>query len=229
MTVGMAESVTPRTFLDRLAGMVRRPRATIRAVLASDSAHRVPLLIGLVAVSNLVADFRWNAFRAFVRSAHPTLALLAPAGLVLLVAVSILLFYVCAWVVWLIGRLLEGAGSASDVRAALAWSLAPIIWALVYRIPAAFLLSTPLVTPGSPGNWTDLLRILRDAALLRQWGPELALAVVTLIVKVWCLCLAVVALAEAHRYSTWRAAATIAFALLLPVIVAAAYVMAVKL
>lgn len=211
--------------LRRLAGMLTRPRSTIREVFESDSDAAALMLVVAAAASRFLSDFRWKTVRALVHSEASRVAII-PAIAAVAVIASVALFYCFAWLVWLAGRLFEGRGSPARVRAALAWTFAPVIFALVYRLPLALFGPAKVIPRGVPDNWTGLLFILRDAVLLRQWAPELALAVVNLSINLWCFGLAIVAVSEAHRFSTWRSAAAVGFTLLLPLIAAAAFVIA---
>jgi Yip1 domain len=212
--------------MTRLATILIRPRQTIRSIVAESRSSLVILpLVLLATVSTSIRDVRWQAYHQ-----SPQLAAMMPsasiicAGLAGILIGALLLFYVFALLAWGIGRLLGGTADGRAVRLALAWSLAPLIWALLYRIPVT--LFQPAMGRAALLQTRDTLAILHAAAGAMSLYAVVSYAVITVVtiaVDIWCLVIAGVALSEVNGFSTWRGAATLGFALLAPLIVVAAY------
>jgi Yip1 domain len=206
-----------------LATILIRPRQTIRSIVAqSRSSLVVPSLVVLATLSSSTRDVRWQAYRH-----SPQLAAMMPslwvicAGLAGILIGALLVFYVFAFLVWGIGRLLGGTADRRAVRLALAWSLAPVIWALLWRIPVA-LFQPAMGAALNQMHPVDILRAAAGAMSLYALMSYSVIALMTLAVDIWSLVLAGVALSEVNGFSTWRGAATLGFALLAPLIVVAA-------
>jgi hypothetical protein len=207
-----------------LATILIRPRETIRSVVARPYCTRaVILLVVCGALSDLIRSVRWQLYRQ-----SPQFAAMMPrpwiicASLAGILIVILLLFYLFAYLVWGIGRLLGGTGDRRVVRVALAWSFAPLIWALLYRIPVA--LFQPAV--GASLDKRSAAVALHSAIAAMSLYALVSSAVIvllTVVVDIWCFTIASVALSEVNGFSTWRGAATLGFSLLAPLIVVAAY------
>ena len=124
--------------LRNLAAVLVRPRATMAAILAAPNQRAVLLLFALAAVSGIFGDFDAPTLQKVVQQSGgaPVGWLIAGITVVVIVLLTALLWFY-AWVPFLVGRLLGGTGEIDGVRAALAWGLAPAIWALLYRVPAS--------------------------------------------------------------------------------------------
>jgi len=207
-----------------LATVLARPRQTIRSIVARPySTRAVILLVVFGALSDLVRSVRWQLYRHSPQFAAMTPSpLIICAGLVGILIVALLLFYLFAYLTWGIGRLLGGTGNRRSVRVALAWSFAPLIWALLYRIPVA--LFQPAVGASLEKRSTAAALHSAIAAMsLYALVSSALLALLTIVVDVWCFVIAGVGLSEVNGFSTWRGAGTLGFALLAPLIVVAAY------
>ena len=209
-----------------LATILIRPRQTIRSIVAESRSSLVVLpLVFLAMFSASIRDVRWQAYRHSPQMAAmmPKLSILC-AILAASLLGAILVFYLFAYVVWGIGRFLGGTANVPAARLALAWSLVPLIWALLYRIPVAlFLPSIALV------QTHDTAAMLRAAAASLSLYTIMSYALVTVLrigFDIWCLILAGATLAEVNGFSTWRGAATLGFSLLAPFIIVAAFFIA---
>lgn len=110
--------------------------------------------------------------------------------LVMLIAAplfGVVMYLISAGISFFVGRLLGGAGAFWDVGKALSLSYIPMI--VAWPVYIAWLLISPesFFTEGA----TDVLAIIGG--------------VVTLVTSIWSFVITVGALAEAHRYSNWRA------------------------
>jgi len=209
-----------------LATMLVRPRQTIRTIVAQSPSRRVvPLLVVLATLSSSTRDVRWQAYHQ-----SPRLAAMMPsawiicAGLAGILIAALLIFYAFAFLAWGIGRFLGGTADRRAVRLALAWSLAPLIWALLWRIPIALFQPAMGAALNQMHDPADILRAVAGMITLYGLMSYSVIALLTIAVDIWCLVLAGVALSEVNGFSTWRGAATLGFSLLAPIIVAAAFV-----
>ena len=135
------------------------------------------------------------------------------------VLVTLLLFYGFAWLVTIVGRLLDGSGTARDVRTAMAWGLAPLLWSLLYRIPG-----TILVWRMGVPETDDPVKLFEA---ISRAGCAVAIVFLTLdvVFLIWCLVVESCCLAEAHKFSPWKGFGVLAISFVAPVIVVAAAVL----
>lgn len=212
-------------FLARLASVLFRPRRTMRRILDDGPGQgAVLLLFVLVVISGIAGDFD-------AAQLQDVLARLGGQQVWLIVGVTVAVFvamvavgWFYAWVPYFIGRFLGGTGDIRAVRAAVAWGLAPGIWALLYRVPVAVWL-----TPAAAA--TVKMRgggVAFDPGFLaRGCGVALAIVLLELIVFVWCAFVMSNTLAEAHGYSPWQALGTIVLSAIAPMVVMIAAVLAI--
>jgi len=216
----------PYPMLRNLALIMIRPRDTMRRILddAGNRSWLVMLLLGSISAG--FGDFDRNGFGNIVLAAkqHGIPAIVVIVAMILAVILSMsLIFYVFSWAAWGIGKAMEGTGSPADVRRAFAWGLAPIVWALLYRVPVALFweraVDAQISDRGSrltfdPGK-------LGDGCLM-----TLLVAVLELIAITWCIAVSSNTVGEAHRFSSWRGLATIVLTSIAPLILVAAAVLA---
>jgi hypothetical protein len=200
------------TFLRRLARIAIRPRTTMREIVDTPSDRMVLPLVVLAIVSGLLRDFHTRSFPGI-----ETKTWLIICGAILgCIIVFVLLFYAFAWLAYVVARILEGTGDPSATRSALAWGTAPIIWALLYRLPVALL--APSANPARVGvhgrNISFTAGMLGDGCF-----SALLYAVVELALLIWYLVVASQTLAEAQRFSVWRGLGTLAIVAATPVVV----------
>lgn len=197
--------------MKRLATIMIRPRQTMREVLDAPGGRWVLPIVLITMLSAVIGDFDIHLFRRAIQQKQ--ILYLAPIILVVGTLVWLAVFYLFSWVAYLIGqKAFEGAGSAADVRAAVAWGVVPAIWALLYRIPAMFFVQRENVDIGAgkfrisrvmaEGCWTGLLMgVLEFAAF------------------VWTVVLVSNTIGEAHRFSSWRGLATLLMTCAVPLVV----------
>lgn len=210
--------------LANVATIMIRPRATMRRILdASRDRMWLPILL-LVAVSALAGDSDRHEFDSLLAAArsHGIPPLLVIAGICAAVTVATLfLFYLFAWAAWGIGRLMEGSGTPRDVRRAVAWGLTPAVWALLYRIPAVFLLPRS----DSTVRFGEQVRV-DPGRLGSGCAAALVFAALELVVLIWCAAVISNTVGEAHRFSSWRGLATVVLTSIAPLIILVAAVLA---
>ena len=208
------------TFFGLLAQVSVWPRTTMRRILDSPSRNRLLPLVVLAAASAFTGDANKN-----VRIA-PAGWLITACILILTVCVTVLVFYLLSWAGYAAGKfLLEGKGTRADVTAAVAWGLAPSIWALLYRIPAAAIGLTGSGTHVSVGK--DVLRI--DPSQI-SGGCVLAFlfGVLQLATLVWYVTVTSRTIAEAHRFSAWRGFGTLVIVGIAPLVIVIAGLLAAR-
>lgn len=210
--------------LANVATIMIRPRPTMRRILdAPRDRLWLPILL-LVALSAVAGDSDRHEFDSLLAAAraygiHPALVIL---GIFLAVTlVSLIFFYVFAYAAWGIGRVMEGTGTPADLRRAVAWGLVPMVWALLYRIPAVFFLprSDSTVRIG------EHMRI-DPGRLGSGCAAALIFGALELVILVWCGVVISNTVGEAHRFSSWRGLATVVLTSIAPLIILIAAVLA---
>ncbi len=165
----------------------------MRAVLDDDPTRMVLILSMLWGVS--------NALNTAVLNSHGDLftapLIMALAGIFGPSAGITMLYLLGAYLAW-VGRLLGGKGTARELRAAFAWSSIPNIVSLLLLFPALFLFGNDLFT-------TDTPYIGAHPSLVFLLGTYIF---VDVILSVWAVTMFVKCVAEAHRFSSWRALLT---------------------
>ena len=206
--------------LRNLAAVMIRPRATIRRILDGNRDRLIIPLVLLAICSGYLGDIDRGSLEMLKQRQPPIWMLLGMLVGITLVLVAV--FYLVSWAAYWLGRLMEGTGSPRDVRLAVAWGLAPGIWALLYRIPAAFL--------SSPQSLQTRLRVgdLKIEGGASAWGCALAVLIALLegTVFVWWVAATANTVGEAHRFSSWRGLATVILVVVSPFIIILAAVLA---
>jgi hypothetical protein len=134
------------------------------------------------------------------------------ATIALSALIAVCVFYLFAWGAMLAGRIVDGTGTAAQVRTALAWGTAPAILALVYRIPMIF------IAPR---------KVMFRAEDFVASAPQLLIfAVLDVVVLVWYLIVGSVTLSEAQGISSWAGLGNLLLAWILPFVAIGAVVLA---
>jgi hypothetical protein len=210
--------------LKRLARILIYPQTVMREILDSRPDRMVIPFVVLVMVSGVFGDFNRKEFNNLPHTSPQVVAIMCVAAIAVM-ALLVLLFYGVAWVVALVGRLFEGQAKAGEVRSALAWGAAPIIWALLYRVPAALLLPQVDVQKIDFG---DRAFRINPSQFSHGCVVGLIFGLLELGVLVWYLVVASRTLAEAHRFSAWRGLATLLLVGAAPFIIIIAAILAAK-
>jgi hypothetical protein len=164
-----------------------KPRATTRQILDTDPNRMIWVLASL---SGIGQAFQ-NASNSGIIDMMPLVAVLAicivlgPIGGIVGLAIS-------AWLWRHSGRWLGGVGEADDVRAAVAWSYVPGIWAMLLWIPLLALFGGDVF---SEGFWPA-------GGMAVVYGVLVAVGVV---IMVWQFVVILKCVGEAHQFSAWRA------------------------
>lgn len=207
-------------FLANLAAVAVRPRATMARLLEAPSSRAVLLLFALSSVSGIFGDFDAPSVQQVVHQAGGARVAWMIAGvLVCLLVLLVALCWFYAYVPLFIGRFLGGTGEIRGVRAALAWGLAPTVWALLYRIPAAIWL-TP--APSASVRMRGGNVAFDPGRIADGCGMALVVVLIELAVFAWCAYVMSNTVAEAHRFSAWHAFGTLVLAAIAPLVVGVA-------
>jgi len=183
--------------------MWTRPRATIAQIVARDPTHLVLLLAA-------ISGFSETLDRASMRSAGDTVGvpmifvLAATAGAV----GGIVTLYVGSWLLRWTGSWIGGRASPVHIRAAVAWSGVPAVWALLLWIPELALFGSELFTTATP-------RIDGSVGLLLLF---LAFSAIEIVIGAWTLVVALKALGQVQGFSAWKALANGTLAVLVIVV-----------
>src|SRR5215475_14342969 len=124
--------------LKDLVTILYRPRETMRRILDSGADRWAMQVVILSAVCTSIGDSDIREVDKVLPGIR-TMPLLAAIALAIIAnAISwMVTWFVLSWIAGGIGKLLAGTATMSDVRAALAWCLAPAIWSPVFRVPFA--------------------------------------------------------------------------------------------
>jgi Yip1-like protein len=207
-----------------LVTVLYRPQETMRRILdAGQDRWTIPLiLLSFLCASVGAADIRELHKALPDLSLSGTLALIALA-LMLSAASWVIVMYVFAWVVTIVGRWLDGQGESADVRAALAWGLVPVIWSVILQIPLVVSL-TRVVPQKLDGNHLPI-------DFVTQGGCMIAVLAATfkILLYIWIAYVTSFTVAEALHFSSWKGFTTIAITVALPVIMIVAAVLALNI
>jgi hypothetical protein len=199
----------------RLLAFAFAPRSTMAR---TEHSHRATAV--LVAAAALSSASRDIDPRALDQIASPSILALVVVVCLIVIAVAIGIFYLFAWIATVTGHWLEGTGSVPRVRTALAWGFAPLILALVYRIPALiFWPDASAVLGGAAKRRLDIGEV--ELSLPAADAPPYQVAILALLQLVflaWYLIVASQTLAEAQGFSPWRGFANLMLAFVLPVV-----------
>ena len=210
-----------RTFFRRLARVVIWPRTTMREILDGSRDRAIVPLLLLATLAAFSGDANNNVRKGL--AATPYAWLIVICALIVSALVMFLAFYLFSWMAYVAGRFLEGQGSQAAVRSALAWGLAPLIWAILYRIPAALFVprDTDMIQAGNAA--------FRINPGLMGGGCVLALIFGLLELTTFVAYVVVTSrtLAEAHRYSAWKGLGTLVIVGIAPIVIIIAAVLAI--
>jgi len=184
----------PAEPLDPWFAIWTRPRAALRQILDSDprrSIYRLAALGGIAGALKLATE----SGAAETAPVATTLAIAVTGGAL----GGVLFLFLFPGLVRVAGRWLGGRGGMIEIRAAVAWSNVPEIWGMALWLPRAVLLGEEMFQPVPPGIEGN-----PPAALF--FG---LLVLAQTLVGFWGLVIGLKCIAEAHRFSAWRALGTL--------------------
>ena len=178
-----------------------KPRATMRQILEADPRRFVHRLVVLGWTAGMAQGLVLSDWGDWMPAAFLPVVFILTAALGS--ALGLILLYLNGTLLRLTGRWLDGRGDAVSVRAALAWCQAvPSVWRLLL-IPSWIAVL---------GDETFHFRL--EAERLLDPGFLLML-LVQVAVGVWQLVVFLKCLAEAHRFSGWRALSAVVLEVLI--------------
>jgi len=198
------------------------PRTTMREILDAPRDRTILLLVFLASLSALIGNGNKSARGSLEQVRYQWWIILC--AVIVGFLIMVLLFYFFAWVAYMAGKFLEGTGSHADIRLALAWGLAPIIFALLWRLPAR--LFGPAPETGvrlTEGIWHIEQSRMSGGCLI-----ALVFGVLELTLFLWYLVVGSRTIAEAHRFSAWRGFATLLIVAITPIVVTIAAVLSMR-
>jgi hypothetical protein len=198
-----------------------QPRETMRRVLSLRDRWTWQI-VALAAICGSIDDPDFRRLRASMPTLSMASIILLGIGSVIAIAIGwIVVLFLLAWLAAFAGRVLGGAAPVRDVRAALAWSMVPMVWTIVYRIPAAIYRHQLLGDPNTSAR--EAL-----ANFLANGGCSLLLIVllIKVVTCIWVLWIASAAIAEAQQFPTSKGAANVAITIVAPIAIVAAAVIA---
>jgi len=190
-----------RTFSHACFTIWIQPRATIRRIVDLDPYQYVGLIAATFGTN--VGLFAWFFYKcapdSFFTDYPPRWSVAFGAAGAAIVVIG--LYFSGFFFRWA-GKILGGVANYAEVRAALAWSWVPLIFAYVLFTPVEYGLSK-----GAYAWWTSKphqpLQILRT-----PWEPFFnvylgAYVLIALAVQVWWLMIRAKCLGEVNRFSAW--------------------------
>lgn len=201
-----------------LASVVIRPRRTIRRIIDTDPNRHIKSIFFLAIISAIIKDFDLQGLDDVAPVSPLLIFLYIMGGIAVGIAVMLLAYYVLSWSATLVGQWIGGHGRFRQVRAAIAWGLAPIIWALVYRIPVLLIALISGNGPGPPRILVDGGRVEWNEGTVGAFDPIWFVLFVLLdgIVLLWYLIISSRTLGEAHQFSSWKGFGTLLLAFIFP-------------
>jgi hypothetical protein len=144
-----------------------------------------------------LAGFSTGLDNASIGSMGDTFDLVTIFGIVAIVGAigGIIGLYIGAGLLRWVGMWIGGAASSMNIRAAMAWSNVPIIWALLLWIPELFLFGRELFTSDTP-------KIDASESLTYSF---IGFGVIEVLVSIWALIIFLKCLGEVQGFSAWKA------------------------
>ncbi len=178
--------------LNPWVSMWTKPRATIQQIVDTDPERLVLVLAAIAGFSQALAranismgdTFEWPTI-------FPIFLILAIAGPIS----GLIVLYVGSALIRWTGNWMGGNASSQNIRAAIAWSSVPIIWALILWIPALVLFGQELFTTETP---------IIDAT------PSLTFifvgfGAIEITVEIWAIVVFLKCLGQVQGFSAWKA------------------------
>jgi hypothetical protein len=166
------------------------PRKTMRQIVDADADYLVTLLAMLAGFDQALGEAT-SENMGDTRSLPVIFllcAILGPIG-------GLISLYIMGGLLRWTGSWLGGEASSQEVRAAIAWSSVPSIWAMLLWIPYLAIFREEMFTSAMPRIESSLLLLL----LLLGFG------LVEIVIGLWAFVILLKCLGEVHRFSAWRA------------------------
>jgi hypothetical protein len=177
-----------------------KPRATIRSILNTHPQRHMYLLAALYGIDYFLEQASERTY-----GDNTTLLFIIVGGLFLGPLAGLIGLGFGGVIFRLSGRWLGGQATTTEVRAALAWSSVPAIPLLILWIPKLLIFGKELFTTIAPSIESSPF-----LTLLLLW-----FIVIEGIIRIWSVFIYLKCLAEAHRFSVWRALGATLFPLIM--------------
>jgi hypothetical protein len=179
------------------------PRETIQQIISSNPTRMVLLLAALSGFGSALdkASIKSMGDMFELPIIFSIAAIAGPIG-------GILSLYLGGALVRWTGTWIGGVASSQNIRAALAWSSVPLIWALLIWIPELALIGDELFTSETPrmdASYTLLLAFL-------------GLSLIELVIAIWTLVILLKSLGQVQGFSAWRALGNLLLSVLVIVV-----------
>ena len=203
--------------LKDLVTILYQPRETMRRILDRPDRWSLQIVyLAFVSASVNQVDAR-HLTEAFPAIHVPSAVILVGLAIIAGGFLWIGTLFVASWIATPIGRLMGGQGTFRDVRAALAWSMVPIVWSPIYRLPLVLMGIGANINPNANGRQEIVNFVSRGGCslLVLFLGFQLIFAIA-------CIVLAGFTIAEAQRFSTQKGFANALIIIALPLMLIAA-------
>lgn len=201
-----------------LATVLVLPQQTMRRVLAGNDRWTMQVVV-LAFVCASVGDTNPHALGDVLPGLGWSALAIIAVSLVVGALSWVVALWLLAWIAGFAGRKLGGAAKTSDVRAAMAWGLTPVIWSIVYRIPLTVLISRFHVNPNM-----SVTAALIEFAGKGGFSIVVVFLSLQLLFAAWCVWVGSFCLAEAEQFSPLKGLATIGITFGVPLVIVAAAV-----
>ena len=170
--------------------MWTKPRETVQQIVDTDPTRMVLLLAA-------IAGFSSALDRASIKNAGDMLELPIIFGIAMIGGAlgGVLMLYVGSALVKWTGRWVGGSASSENIRAAMAWSNVPLIWALLIWIPQLALIGDELFKSDTP-------RMDASETLLYSY---LGFGLIEIVIAIWTLVVMLKCLGQVQGFSAWKA------------------------
>lgn len=174
-----------------------RPRATIQSIVSRDPTYLVIPLAALSGVSHTLD-------RASTKNLGDSFGLpaLFAFSIVMGIISGIVGLYLFGFLLRVTGKWLGGQGSPVNIRAAIAWSSVPIVWALLLWVPELLVFGKDLFTTIAPS--------IADRPMV-----YLGFVSLELVAAIWGGVVLCKTLGQVQGFSAWRALGSLALAVLM--------------
>lgn len=210
--------------LQDIATVLYQPKETMRRVLDSGSRWSWQIVTA-AALCTAVGDMDFKGLtRALPSLSQPALIGLAIGSTIGVAIGWNIMLWIFGWIATAVARLLGGTAPARDVRAALAWSLVPLIWAIVYRIPEVMYKHQLIAKSPTLSERQLFVNLLANGGC----SGLLVILAVQLLLCIWCAWIASATLAEAERFSVAQGFGTLVLSVIAPIGLIVAAVIALR-
>jgi hypothetical protein len=186
--------------------MWMQPRATIQQIVDSNPERLVLVLAAIAGISRVLNRASLKSLGDIIE--WPLIFLIAA---ILGPVAGIIGLYIGGALIHWTGKWIGGKGSPENIRAAIAWSSIPVIWALLLWIPEFALFGEELFTTKMP----TILASPSLTLLLFGFG------IIELVIGIWTIVVSLKCIGQVQGFSAWKALGNMALSalvILIPII-----------